>query len=243
MRSTDSRSEHDEHEVMAVPEIATDMPIAAQPAAEPRCPHLVFHEVLGADAVARLLEHVAAREADFRPAVIRSRRTGRHSVETNRRDCLTSGDLGPFRSPIESFIRRIAPSALARLRLNEPRHEPCEFSICAYGEGGHFAPHIDTAETTSFVRIVSCIYYFAATPRRFSGGELRLHGFPTSSSRGATAPHVDVAPETDTLVLFPSWMTHEVLPVRVPSGAWTDWRFTINCWIHRAGPNDGQSGA
>ena len=224
-------------------EIATDTPIAARRAADPRCPHLLFHDVLGADMVAGLLEHVAAREADFRPAVVRSRRTGEQSVKSGRRDCLTSNDLGPFRSPIESFIRRIAPAALTELRLNEPRHEPREFSICAYGEGGHFARHIDTAETTGRIRILSCIYYFATTPRRFQGGELRLHGLPTLSTAGAAAPPVDIVPETDTLVVFPSWMSHEVLGVRVPSGAWLDRRFTINCWIHRAGPNDSQSGA
>jgi SM-20-related protein len=229
---------------MAAPtDIAVDTPIAARRVADPRCPHLLFRDVLGADMVAGLLEHVAAREADFRPAIVRSRRTGERIVETSRRDCLTSSDLGPFRSPIETFIRRNAAPVLAELRLNEPRHEPREFSICAYGEGGRFAPHIDTAETTSFVRIVSCIYYFAATPRGFQGGELRLHGFPTVSAAAAAAPHVDIVPETDALVVFPSWMSHEVLPVRMPSGAWIDRRFTINCWIHRVGPVAGQGGA
>ena len=65
----------------------------------------------------------------------------------------------------------------------------------------------------------------------------------TPSAGGAAAPHVDIVPETDTLVVFPSWMSHEVLPVRVPSGAWIDRRFTINCWIHRVGPVAGQGGA
>jgi hypothetical protein len=224
-------------------EIATDTPIAARRAADPRCPHLLFHDALGADTVAGLLEHVAAREADFRPAVVRDRRTGERSVKLSRRDCLSSSDLGPSRSPIETFIRRIAPFALAELRMDEPRHEPREFSICAYGEGGHFAPHIDTAETTGWIRILSCIYYFATTPRRFQGGELRLQGFPTLSAGGVAAPHVDIVPETDTLVVFPSWMSHEVLPVRVPSGTWIDRRFTINCWIHRVGPPAAQGGA
>ena len=220
-------------------ETAADTMTAAHRAGEPRCPHLVFRDVLGADMVAGLLEHVAAREAEFRPAVVRSRHTGERSVKANRRDCLTSSDLGPFRSPIETYVRRIAPPALAALRLNEPLHEPREFSICAYGHCGHFVPHIDTAETTGWVRIVSCVYYFAATPRRFQGGELRLHGFPGRSAGGATPPHVDIVPDTDTLVVFPSWMSHEVRPVRVPSGVWIDRRFTVNCWIHRAGPNDG----
>ena len=46
----------------------------------------------------------------------------------------------------------------------------------------------------------------------------------------------DIEPETDSLVAFPSWLRHEVLPVRIPSAAWADGRFTINCWLHRAQP-------
>ena len=66
------------------------------------------------------------------------------------------------------------------------------------------------------------------------GGELRLFAFPGKNGADAGAPpFVDVAPETDTFVAFPSWMRHEVLPVRVRSGAWADRRFAINCWIHR----------
>ena len=48
------------------------------------------------------------------------------------------------------------------------------------------------------------------------GGELRLHGFPNPFGGSATVPFVDVMPETDCLVAFPSWLTHEVRPVRVP---------------------------
>jgi Rps23 Pro-64 3,4-dihydroxylase Tpa1-like proline 4-hydroxylase len=84
------------------------------------------------------------------------------------------------------------------------------------------------------VRVLSCVYYFAETPRRFQGGELRLYGFP-DPFREAAGPIVEVVPEPDKLVIFPSWLEHEVLPVQVPSKAWRDCRFSINCWIHRTG--------
>jgi Rps23 Pro-64 3,4-dihydroxylase Tpa1-like proline 4-hydroxylase len=35
-------------------------------------------------------------------------------------------------------------------------------------------------------------------------------------------------------VFFPSQSEHEILPVRVPSRAFGDGRFTVNGWIHRA---------
>ena len=199
-----------------------------------RVPHLVFRDVLGAAGVGELLQYVMARQMDFRPAIVRDRQSGKQRVDQGRRDCLALGDLGLARRPFESFVCAAAPGILAELHLAETAVEPHEFAICAYGDGGHFAGHIDTNEVTDRIRVVSCVYYFAATPRRFSGGELRLYGLPTlSGGKAPDAPFIDICPETDTLVAFPSWLRHEVLPVRLPEGGWPDHRFTVNCWLHR----------
>jgi SM-20-related protein len=220
------------------PNIAPEVPQQGT-SADARCPHLVFRNVLGPPTVAELLQYVAEREQKFRPAIIRIHRTGERRVDRRQRDCLYLGNLGPFREKFETFVRDAVPKMLAELHLAETEVEPRELEMCAYGDGGHFGVHVDTNEVR--VRVLSCVYYFAASPQRFSGGELRLHGFPVRSAEGATvAPvSVDIAPETDTLVAFPSWMRHEVLPVRVPSGAWTDRRFSINCWVLRPNRADG----
>lgn len=203
-------------------------------AADARCPHRVFHDVLGAATAGALLEYAVSREADFQAGRAYDRRSGDEQIDRARRDCVLLDDVGPFRAPLERFVRSIVAPVLGELRLNEPGGEPKEFEISAYGDGGHFNPHIDTVEDLDRVRILSCVYYFAATPPRFSGGALRLHAFPSKTGADSDAPpYVDVAPETDTFVVFPSWLRHEVLPVRVPSGAWADRRFAINCWIHR----------
>src|SRR5207244_13575245 len=108
----------------------------------------------------------------------RSRGLAQMAVDRQRRDGRLLGDLGPFRAPIETFVRRIAPDALARLGLTGPAVEPREFEISSYGDRGHFAAHLDTTDLPDRVRILSCVYYFARRPGRFSGGELRLHGVP-----------------------------------------------------------------
>jgi hypothetical protein len=113
-----------------------------------RCAHLIFGNVLGADIVAELLQRVARREADFKPAVIRNRRSGERRVDPRQRDCLFLGDLGPFKPMIDSFIRGSIPKMLAGLQLGEAAVEPREFEICAYGDGGHFGAHVDTNELT-----------------------------------------------------------------------------------------------
>jgi Rps23 Pro-64 3,4-dihydroxylase Tpa1-like proline 4-hydroxylase len=60
---------------------------------------------------------------------------------------------------------------------------------------------------------------------------LRLHRI---GSRAGEEGGADIAPEPNSLVLFPSWAPHEVLLVRCPSGRFEDSRFAINCWIYRA---------
>lgn len=194
------------------------------------CPHIVFSNVFGARRVADLLSYVGEREADFQPALVRNRNTGDYRVDREVRSSLCLGDLGPFKAPFEEFARDISVSSLERLGFRETV-APETFQIVAFRDGDRFRAHIDT--DTVRVRILSCVYYFARTPRGFSGGELRLHGLPALSAANAPG-FVDIAPATDTMVVFPSWLRHEVLPVQVPSGLWADGRFTLNCWLHRA---------
>ena len=198
-----------------------------------QCPHLVFRNLLGAERVAALLAYVVAREKEFGPGVVRDRSTGKHRIDEGLRNCTYLRDLGPFEDPLKAFLDGIAATAVADLHLDEPSLAPREFEICAYPDGGRFGPHIDTWETQHRIRAVTCVYYFAATPRRFSGGALRLYGLPTLTGSESVPPSIDLLPETDSLVVFPSWLRHEVLPVRVPSGLWADGRFAINCWFHR----------
>lgn len=200
---------------------------------EKRCPYGMIRDVFGPATVSAMVDYVAGRQAAFEPGYVHNRRTGERRIITPLYDSLFMKDLGPFKPQIERLMRAIAPIALARLGLSEPAVEPREFTFAWYGDGGQFKIHVDTVERLDRVRILSCIYYFAETPRRFSGGELRLHGFP-DPFRGSPRPIVDVAPDTDKLVVFPSWLDHEVLPVQVPSKAWRDGRFTANCWIYRA---------
>jgi hypothetical protein len=74
-----------------------------------------------------------------------------------------------------------------------------------------------------------CKLEFQLAAHGDGGGVLRLHSLADHHE----APFIDIEPDFDTLVFFPSWFPHEVLPVLVPSGRFLDSRFAINCWIHR----------
>ncbi len=207
-----------------------------EPRAEPRCPFVAYHDILGADYVTGLLDYVMARQSDFRTGLMHNRETGEVVADPVQRDSVYLTELGVFLDPIKALVSAIAAPALRTLRLNEAKVEPREFAITAYRDGGHIGEHIDTYERPERVRILSCVYYFAVTPRRFSGGKLRLYGLPKGPAVGppSSMSFVDIEPRTDTLVFFPSWIRHRVMPVCVPSGSWLDSRFTINCWMHRA---------
>jgi SM-20-related protein len=200
---------------------------------EKRCPHGTIRGVFGMPTISAMLDYLTERQAAFEPGYIQNRRTGERRIMTPLRNPLFMKNLGPFKPQIESIMRLVAPIALAQFGMSESAVEPQEFSFAWYGDGGYFKTHVDTVERVERVRVLSCIYYFAETPRRFSGGELRLHGLP-DPFRGSARPIVDVVPDTDKLVIFPSWLDHEVLPVHVPSKVWRDGRFTANCWIYRA---------
>jgi Rps23 Pro-64 3,4-dihydroxylase Tpa1-like proline 4-hydroxylase len=110
--------------------------------------------------------------------------------------------------------------------------EKLEVEMIAHGDGGFYGRHVDLnphreAET---IRALSGVYYFHTRPRAFTGGELRLY----PSATGATDTFIDVEPAHNSFAVFPSWLTHEVMPVRCPSGRFADSRFSVNCWVHIA---------
>jgi hypothetical protein len=201
-----------------------------------RCPHVVFRNVLGAKTVAGLLAHVAATEADFKPREVFNRESGQRSLDINRRRSVWNRDLGGFATQFAAQVREIIPPTLDRLQLSEVVPEPKGLEINAYGDGSQFGAHVDNINKVAKLRMLSCVYYFSVTPPRFSGGELRIYSLPTlSAGDGDGSPaFVDIVPESDTMVVFLSWLRHEVRPVSVPSKAFIDSRFTINCWLHRA---------
>jgi len=78
--------------------------------------------------------------------------------------------------------------------------------------------------------MVSAVYDFYAEPKGFEGGELRIHriGARDGDEQGA----VDVPPDRNSCVFFPSWARHEVRPVPYPWHRFDASRFAINCWFY-----------
>jgi len=139
---------------------------------------------------------------------------------------------------LEDELRGRARETLSAMfqQFGAARFEPSKFELemVAHGDEAFYGKHRDTNVLTgpkfNNRRIISAVYYFHRVPKAFSGGTLRIYSFVGDQDTGA---FIDVEPTNDTLVFFPSWFPHEVLPVVCPSGRFEDSRFAINCWIRR----------
>jgi len=83
-------------------------------------------------------------------------------------------------------------------------------------------------------RVISAVYYFHNIPKGFSGGNLRLFRFGSEEADDGVA----IEPIDNSLVVFPSWVRHQVERVSCPSGDFADYRYAVNCWYCR--PLDAQ---
>jgi predicted 2-oxoglutarate/Fe(II)-dependent dioxygenase YbiX len=202
-------------------------------------PHIVYQDFLAEEDRAAILAHLVASEARFTES-----RVFGGAVKPDRRLSRSLHDCGPAAALLERALRSHLPAIFADLHTRPFALARVEIEAVAYGDGARFAAHTDLAigagrrqleEVTESGsdRLLSGVYYLHGEPKKFSGGALRLYGF---HGEGAPARHIDIEPAQNSLVVFPSWVRHEVTKVDCPSGAFADHRFAVNCWLRRARP-------
>ncbi|HUE10898.1 MAG TPA: 2OG-Fe(II) oxygenase [Steroidobacteraceae bacterium] len=195
-------------------------------------PYLVIRDFLEADTVARLLAYTLENARAFEPTQVRD--SERRKADPTVRVSVATRDLGPFRPILKSKVLDLVPDLVAKLRTNPVDAPRLELQLVAHGDGAFYKRHIDTrtASDLNDIRLLSGVYYFHVQPRAFTGGALRLYAIGDP----AKATFADIEPEHNTLLVFPSWALHEVMPVSCPSRQFADSRFAINCWIYRSKP-------
>ena len=104
--------------------------------------------------------------------------------------------------------------------------------ITAHGDGDFFAVHTDNGTPEIAHRQVSYVYYFHRDPKQFSGGRLALfHTLIEGGKARCGRPAVDIDPPANGLMIFPTFIFHEVTPITCASTALTDQRLTLNGWM------------
>ena len=104
-----------------------------------------------------------------------------------------------------------------------------EEQITASNDGDFFGLHADNDEEPLRMREITFVYFFHREPKPFSGGELRIY----TSDNGDPQAFDTIVPEQNQLIVFPSGVLHEVLPVHCRSTQFADSRFTLNGWFRR----------
>lgn len=185
---------------------------------------------LGPQMVARLLEFTQVERASFRESNVWTNAKDGGEVDPSVRRSWNTKVVGKLRDDIAARARTVLPDICAQLGTTQFEPRRFEIEMVAHGDGAFYTEHHDRhPQSPLSSRLVSAVYYFHRLPKSFAGGALRI--YPIAGSKRSTA-FVEIEPTNDTLVFFPSWFPHEVLPVHCPSRRFQDSRFAINCWIH-----------
>jgi predicted 2-oxoglutarate/Fe(II)-dependent dioxygenase YbiX len=196
----------------------------------------------------RLLEYALTCQADFHESGVIDPQ-GEGTVDYGFRKSRTLS--GALREEIWDIFDRRLHGVLAAVRkeLGMPwfRLGEVERQLTAHGSGGFFRPHTDTGHSLTANRRISCVYYFHTSPRRFTGGELKLYDTwvtPTGSTAAGT--YTALTPVDNSIVFFPSGAFHEVCPVHCETDAFDGSRFTMTIWFRegqRPAQNDSAGAA
>ena len=148
-------------------------------------------------------------------------------IDPALRNVLVIPNLGSLGDELQVGVDARLDEVRAKLGIKPFERERTQVSMVAYGDGMFYGKHIDTTlrpRPGQATRQITFVYYFHREPKSFGGGALRLYDFRQRES-------IDVDPQRDTFIAFPSWMYHQVLPVSCPTGAFSDGRFAVNVWI------------
>lgn len=197
-------------------------------------PHGFLRDFLGKKTVERFLHFALDREPEFVDGRVGYDRDNSRSDQTVRISKVLFRPQ-PIVDVMAPEITKLVPEMCLVLGIAPFSPSRIEIELVSHADGARFTKHIDThtgALATGGKRVISAVYYFNKSPKAFSGGVLRLHSLRAT---GLEETYTDIEPISDTLVFFPSWFPHEVLPVHCSSGRFCDSRFAINCWIYSGG--------
>ena len=136
--------------------------------------------------------------------------------------------------PVVSRVRAAMPEVLATIRLPMVTVGRIEAQVTANTDGSYFGIHTDADYGAQNLRHLTYVYYFNGQPQGFEGGILRVYDDVLRNNRLARGDSFQqVLPRHNTIVFFWARAMHEVEPVRVPSKAFRDSRFTVNGWVNR----------
>jgi SM-20-related protein len=181
----------------------------------------------------RLLDHVSACQDEFKESmVLNAEGQSQLDQEFRRSRTLWGPRLEEVWDLFEGRLRGMLPAVRQELDIPWFPVGQIERQMNAHGSGGFFGAHVDSGDPAVASRRVSCVYYFHRTPRRYTGGELKLYDtWVTPSGITEAGTYTTLTPLDNSIVFFSSDAFHEVCPVQLETDEFGDSRFTVTIWI------------
>ena len=214
----------------------TSAAVAERPARLPaQC--VVLDEFLAPQELEALTRFTLEHEADFSASEVVSPDAddgGVGIVNYEHRRSRVLMDLAQHQDVILERIKTVLPQVLDRLGMEEFSIAGVEVQVTASNDGDFFHFHSDNGSDRVAARHLTFVYFFHREPRRFEGGELRIHDAGleggTYVSQGS---YQTIVPRQNQIVFFPCEQMHEITSVECPSQLFADSRFTLNGWLRR----------
>jgi SM-20-related protein len=194
---------------------------------------LVVDEFLPPQYVEPVMAWVIDQRHQFSPSKVMSPSATSGAEDAAFRRSKVMFQPGPVRELFERRLLTVVDSVRAALRLPHVPLAGIELQVTASNDGDFFRCHNDNAVTVVAARSLTFVYFLHREPKPYQGGHLTL--YETTRQDGHALPGeelMDIKPVRNRMVFFPSHLMHEVRPVRCPSKAFADSRFTINGWYH-----------
>jgi Rps23 Pro-64 3,4-dihydroxylase Tpa1-like proline 4-hydroxylase len=190
---------------------------------------VVLDEFLAPHELDELVSYALQHESEFQSSEVISPSGDPGVIDYEHRRSRVLMDLGKHQEVILERIRCVLPRVLDQLGIEEFPITNVEAQITASSDGDFFRAHSDDAQEAIASRRITFVYFFHREPRPFDGGELRLHDSANVPGRGFQT----IEPQQNQIVFFPCSVLHEITPVKCPSTAFADSRFTLNGWLHK----------
>ena len=211
----------------------TTVAVAQRPAIlKAQC--VVLDEFLAPQELEELTRFTLEHERDFTASEVVSPIADGGVVNYDHRRSRVLMDLGRHQDVILERIKSVLPQVLERLGMDEFPIAGVEAQITASNDGDFFHFHRDNGSDPVANRHLTFVYFFQREPKRFEGGELRIHdsrleqdGYIIEDSYQA------IAPRQNQIVFFPCELMHEITPVKCDTQNFADSRFTLNGWLRR----------
>lgn len=196
-------------------------------------PYVLIENFLSEIEAEQAMAYALAHQSGFRDSTVAHvDARGSYTTDTRLRRSRILDDVSGMAPLIGRRLHERMPRIFQALEMQPIAFRTMELQLSVHGDGDFFNTHTDNGLPEIAHRTMSYVYYFHREPKRFTGGHLKLYRTVIHEGTHSAGDLVaDIDPPRNGLMVFPSYIQHEVTPLTCPSTALEDQRLTLNGWL------------